>query len=334
MVEINRREHKPRPPAPNNESKLRSHSLHHSNMGIYPNADRRAEPVVANKPSLVATLEREALPSQQWPETYNTQTHDGPRTMQHSRISTQRMLSHFKINTLAQAQMNKIEGLLKRARGRHDLRATQERYGRESSALARIAGEDGPLGREFETADVRRSVQVHSFKPDRSLDRSKKLSPSQTNSIPAIAAAIQSYGSHGPRDDGPTAKFHTLVPALRSSFQVAPNNNGQLSSHRLGEFSEYSISGIPQKGTDRASMLGAAMDPAAAGSTRFKNSPLLKDVLLKDEPKMTLPKKLKPIQAHLRLPLQERKQLAKERLRESQKQLPKFKELSTVSLHT
>ena len=101
------------------------------------------------------------------------------------------------------------------------------------------------------------------------------------------------------------------------------HNNQQLSSHRLGGFSEYSTSGLPQKGTDRASMLGRTMEGKPSGA-RFKNSPLLKDVLLKDEPKMTAPKKLKPIHAHLRLSLQERKQLAKERLRESQKKLPKF----------
>lgn len=108
------------------------------------------------------------------------------------------------------------------------------------------------------------------------------------------------------------------------------HNNQQLSSHRLGGFSEYSTSGLPQKGTDRASMLGRTMEGKPSGA-RFKNSPLLKDVLLKDEPKMTAPKKLKPIHAHLRLSLQERKQLAKERLQESQKKLPKFHELSNAS---
>lgn len=108
------------------------------------------------------------------------------------------------------------------------------------------------------------------------------------------------------------------------------HNNQQLSSHRLGGFSEYSTSGLPQKGTDRASMLGRTMEGKPSGA-RFKNSPLLKDVLLKDEPKMTAPKKLKPIHAHLRLSLQERKQLAKERLKESQKKLPKFHELSNAS---
>ena len=100
----------------------------------------------------------------------------------------------------------------------------------------------------------------------------------------------------------------------------------------MHEFSEYSVSGIPQKGTDRASMLGTSVDPKPSGG-RFKHSPLLKDVLLKDEPKVQVPKKLKPIGVHLRQTLQERKEQAKERLKESEKKLPKFKEMLRRSLN-
>ena len=100
----------------------------------------------------------------------------------------------------------------------------------------------------------------------------------------------------------------------------------------MHEFSEYSVSGIPQKGTDRASMLGTSADPKPSGG-RFKHSPLLKDVLLKDEPKVQVPKKLEPIDQHLRLSLQERKKLAKERLKESEKKLPRFKEMLRRSIN-
>jgi len=87
--------------------------------------------------------------------------------------------------------MSKIEGLLRKARGRHGLLVTQERYDKGSSALARIASEeDGLLGAEFENVDVRRSLQVHAIKHDRALERSKRHSPSQTSSIPTIAAAV------------------------------------------------------------------------------------------------------------------------------------------------
>ena len=61
-------------------------------------------------------------------------------------------------------------------------------------------------------------------------------------------------------------------------------------------------------------MLGRTIEAKPSGA-RFKHSPLLKDVLLKDEPKVAAAKKLQPIHAHLRIPLQERKHLAKERLK-------------------
>lgn len=99
MVEINRREHKPRPPGPGNDSKLRSHSLHNSNMDIYANGDHQERKVVYNQQAPIATLEQDMLPSQQWHEAHNTR--GGVQTLQHSRISTQRMLSHFKVNSLA-----------------------------------------------------------------------------------------------------------------------------------------------------------------------------------------------------------------------------------------
>lgn len=78
-----------------------------------------------------------------------------------------------------------------------------------------------------------------------------------TNSIDLIAAAAQSYGSHQNKGDKETAKFNSMVPTLRSSFQVHHAKDGPPQySNRLLEFSEYSVSGIPQKGTERASMLG------------------------------------------------------------------------------
>ena len=61
-------------------------------------------------------------------------------------------------------------------------------------------------------------------------------------------------------------------------------------------------------------MLGQV--PEKNSSNRFKNSPLLKDVLLKDkdEKKTTASKKLKPI-AKLRLSVEDRQKIAKERLK-------------------
>ena len=38
------------------------------------------------------------------------------------------MMSHFKVNSLAKAQMNKIERLLKKARGRHDVMLVGDRH--------------------------------------------------------------------------------------------------------------------------------------------------------------------------------------------------------------
>ena len=77
---------------------------------------------------------------------------------------------------------------------------------------------------------------------------------------------------------------------------------------------------MPQKGSDRTSMLG-----------QTTKRPLLKDVLLKDEPRVGFPQKLKPIHDHLRLSIKERKVLAKQRLTESQKSLPKFTEMAKKS---
>ena len=60
------------------------------------------------------------------------------------------MMSHFKVNSLAKAQMNKIEGLLKKARGRHDIMLAGDRYENETSKLARIATDDRAFNAEFE----------------------------------------------------------------------------------------------------------------------------------------------------------------------------------------
>ena len=54
--------------------------------------------------------------------------------------------------------MNKIEGLLKKARGRHDILI--EDRDKESSVLARMATDEKMLNKDFESVDVdvRRSL--------------------------------------------------------------------------------------------------------------------------------------------------------------------------------
>ena len=89
-------------------------------------------------------------------------------------------MSHFKVNSLAKAQMNKIEGLLKKARGRHDVMLVGDRYDRYEDATSKIARADTvdkSFNAEFETVDVRRSLQVNSIKKERSLEKTKKTSP-------------------------------------------------------------------------------------------------------------------------------------------------------------
>ena len=104
--------------------------------------------------------------------------------------------------------MNKIEGLLKKARGRHDVMLAGDRYEDGTSKLARIDTVDKSFNQEFEQVDVRRSLQVNSIKKERSLEKSKKASPMQSNSITDLAAAMNSYGTHQAKGDTEVAKFH------------------------------------------------------------------------------------------------------------------------------
>ena len=58
----------------------------------------------------MATLDRRIFPSKLRQDPYQTVV--GLRGSPHSRISTERMIGHLQLNSMAQEQMNKINGLL------------------------------------------------------------------------------------------------------------------------------------------------------------------------------------------------------------------------------
>ena len=84
--------------AKKSDSKLRDYTLRNSVQSTKPSGEKQN--IVLNKQAKLATLDRRVLPSKLRQDPYQTVV--GSRASHHSPISTERMISHLQLNSMAQ----------------------------------------------------------------------------------------------------------------------------------------------------------------------------------------------------------------------------------------
>ena len=154
---------------------------------------------------------------------------------------------------MAQEQINKIKNLLQQARGRHDI---LDPYSGELdvSKLARIDTEDPTYAKGF---DLRKSHDVSFARAKQ--EKVLKKKNIKSNSIAELSYAIQTYDTQrSAKDQNYPLQFGNNLPSVRSTHR-GQTMDVQVSNRytsRAEKPRQYSVSGMPQRGTERSSMMG------------------------------------------------------------------------------